>query len=278
MLPHWTQQDIQVNGVQLHYYRTGKGDKRPLILVHGFSDNGLCWTPVARALEADYDVIMPDMRAHGLSQRVQPNDHVDMAADLAELIRALGLERPIVCGHSMGSLVTFQLGVRFPELASALILEDPPRWINRPEPAPHPGAPAENPMAKWAKSLASRELEDLLVEYRKEHPTWPEELLVPMCQAKKQLDATITDIMSPKIHAQEVNWLTALPKMTHPMLVFAGNPDLGGIVTPEVVAKVRELNPKVQLVVIPDVGHLIRFDQYDIFMEKLHAFLEQLPA
>jgi pimeloyl-ACP methyl ester carboxylesterase len=276
MLSHWTQDDLLVNGVRLHYYRTGHGDKRPLVLVHGFSDNGLCWTPVARDLEAEYDIVMPDMRAHGLSERVQPNDKVDMAADLAEIIRSLGLNRPMVVGHSMGAMVTYQIGVRFPELASALVLEDPPWWLSRPDQAPPPGEPAENPIAKWAKSLASQTLDELLVGYRKDHPTWPEELLRPMCESKKQLDATITDIMSPKKHSQEVNWLTTLQNIPHPMLVFAGNPELGGIVTPEVVAKVRELNPKVIIVTVPDVGHLIRFDKYATFMDALRAFLKKV--
>jgi len=63
MLARWTQNDLLINGVQLHYYLTGHGDKRPLVLVHGFSDNGLCWTPTAHDLESEYDVIMPDMRA-----------------------------------------------------------------------------------------------------------------------------------------------------------------------------------------------------------------------
>lgn len=277
MLPHWSQNDVSVNGVRLHYYRTGRGEKRPLALVHGFSDNGLCWAPVARTLEADYDVIMPDMRAHGLSDRVQPGDKVDMAADLAELIRTLGLHRPVICGHSMGALVTYQVGVRFPELASALVLEDPPWWMPEPEPV-RPGEPMENSMAKWAKGLAGQTLEALLVQYRKDHPTWPDDLLRPMCESKKQLDATILDTQSPRKHSQEVNWLTTIQSITQPMLVYAGNPALGGIVTPEVVAKVRELNPNVNIVVIPDVGHLIRFDQYAIFMDALVAFLNQVPA
>ena len=278
MIPHWTQHDQQVNGVRLHYYRTGKAEKRPLVLVHGFSDNGLCWTPVARDLESDYDVIMPDMRAHGLSERVQPHDKVDMAADMAELIRNLGLKSPIICGHSMGALVTYQVAVRFPELASAIVLEDPPFWMPEPEQAPLLTEPAENPIAKWAKSLANQTLDDLLVRYRKDHPTWPEELLHPMCESKKQLDATIIDIQSPKKHSQEVNWLTTLQNITQPMLVFAGDPALGGIVTPEVVAKVRELNPQVNIVVVPNVGHLIRFDQYAIFVDSLRPFLKQVPT
>ncbi len=271
MLSHWTQADLPVNGVRIHYTRTGQGDKPPLVLVHGFSDNGLCWTPVARDLESDYDVIMPDMRGHGLSARVQLDEKVDMAADVAELIRTLGLHRPIVGGHSMGAMVAYQLGVRFPELVSALFLEDPGWWLTRP--APPPGPPAENPMAKWVKSLADQTLEELLVQYRKDHPTWPEELLQPMCESKKQLDSTIFDVMSPRMHSEEWSWRTTLQDVTLPVLLFAANPELGGIVTPEVVAKVRELNPNVRIVTIPDVGHLIRFDRYPVFMEALQAFL-----
>ncbi len=275
MLSHWTQNDVWVNGVRIHYYRTGQGDKRPLVLVHGFSDNGLCWTPVARALESDYDVVMPDMRGHGLSARVQPGEKVDMAADLAELIRTLGLNRPIVGGHSMGATVTYQLGLRFPELARALILEDPAWRLSWPEPSPD--QPAENPMARWVKSLADQTLEALLAQYRKDHPTWPEELLHPMCESKKQLDPTILDVLKPRVHAGEWDWRTNLQNIVHPVLLFTANPELGGIVTPEVVAKVRELNPNVTIVTMPDVGHLIRFDKYTAFMDALREFLKQIP-
>lgn len=45
----WQSGDIVVNGLRLHYTRTG-GDKPQVVLVHGFSDDGLCWTPVAEAL------------------------------------------------------------------------------------------------------------------------------------------------------------------------------------------------------------------------------------
>ena len=275
MRVHWTQNDLFVNGVRLHYSRSGHGDKPALVFVHGFSDNGLCWTPVARDLEAEFDVIMPDMRGHGLSERVQLSDKVDMAADVADLIRMLGLTRPIVVGHSMGAMITYQIGVRFPELASALVLEDPPWWLSpRGERLP-PSRSAENPIAQWAKSLSNQTLEELLAQYRKEHPNWPEALLRPMCESKKQLDQTIVDIMTDRMHSQEVPWLTTIQHIAHPMLLFAANPELGGIVTPDVVAKVRELNPNVRIASILDVGHLIRFDKYTAFMNALWAFLKQ---
>ena len=118
MLLHWTDAYATVDGLQIHYIRTGHGHKPPLVLLHGFSDNGLCWLPVARELEAQYDVIMPDARGHGLSARVQPNKPIDNAADAAGLITALGLQQPIVGGHSMGGLTATELGGRYPDLVA----------------------------------------------------------------------------------------------------------------------------------------------------------------
>ncbi len=97
-----------------------------------------------------------------------------------------------------------------------------------------------------------------------------------MCESKKQLDQTIVDIMTDRMHSQEVQWLTTIQQIAHPMLLFAANPELGGIVTPDVVAKVRELNPKARIASISDVGHLIRFDKYTAFMDALRAFLKQV--
>jgi len=62
----WQSGDIVVNGLTLHYTRTG-GTKPPVVLAHGFSDDGLCWMPVAEALAADYDIVMVYARGHGRS-------------------------------------------------------------------------------------------------------------------------------------------------------------------------------------------------------------------
>ena len=51
-MTHWQSGDIEVNKLKLHYTRTG-GDKPPVVLAHGFSDDGLCWTPVAKLLAAE---------------------------------------------------------------------------------------------------------------------------------------------------------------------------------------------------------------------------------
>src|SRR6476661_1353692 len=94
MMSSWQSAEVEANGLRLHYTRTG-GDRPPLVLAHGFSDAGLCWTPVARALESDYDVIMVDARGHGQSQAAEQDyGDVDLGHDLAGAIAALGLRRP----------------------------------------------------------------------------------------------------------------------------------------------------------------------------------------
>lgn len=57
----WTSGICEANAVNIHYLRTGR-DKPTLIALHGLTGSGACWTPLARALEDEYDVVMPDAR------------------------------------------------------------------------------------------------------------------------------------------------------------------------------------------------------------------------
>ena len=66
---HWGEGNIFANGIHHHYYRTG-GENPPLLLLHGFNENGLTWLRTARELERDYDVIMLDARGHGRSDGI----------------------------------------------------------------------------------------------------------------------------------------------------------------------------------------------------------------
>ena len=66
--------------------------------------DGLTWTRLAKALEEEYEVIMPDARGHGRSDGgLRDVTAKTLAEDVAALIGALGVERPFVLGHSMGA-------------------------------------------------------------------------------------------------------------------------------------------------------------------------------
>ncbi|MCB8960789.1 MAG: alpha/beta hydrolase [Ardenticatenales bacterium] len=271
MIPsHWTENTLTVDGVALHYWRTGNGDKPALVLQHGFSDNALCWLQTALDLEEQYDILMADARGHGQSERIQPGKAVDMAADLAGLIKALELENPIVGGHSMGAMITYEIGVRFPEIARALLLEDPP-WFVPPTGAPVE-PPAEHPMAPWVDTCVNTPLDQLIADTRVEHPNWPEWVINTWCPAKKELDPNILSILS----IRGTDWLDNVAKIDVPALLVTADPERGGIVTPEVAARVGELNPGCTIVHIPGTGHHVRFEDYGTYMTHLRAFLASL--
>ncbi|MFT3894052.1 MAG: alpha/beta hydrolase [Anaerolineales bacterium] len=268
----WKQGDIPVNNGYLHYYRTGNGEKQPIILVHGFSDNGLCWTPVSRELEKNYDVIMPDMKSHGLSARIGEEEPIDMALDLVKLIQVLGLSHPILVGHSMGAMIAFQVGIQYPNLVKALVLEDPPWLISSEEKDNRP----EETMMEWARKLPSQSIEELETINRQDHPTWTEEMIHLMSESKKQFDPTFVNMLLRSLHRNRVEWVSTIEAICFPLLLITGNPELGGIVTGEVAARIHKLHPTIQIKNFPDTGHLIRFDKFDEFMSVLTTFLEDL--
>lgn len=269
MIPsHWTEHDLTVNGVSLHYLRTGHGNKPPLVLVHGFSDNGACWRQNALDLEAEYDIVMPDARGHGGSARVEPGQAVDFAADLAGLIAALGLHKPIVGGHSMGAMIAFELGARYPDVPRALLLEDPP-WFNPDQQRPQPQS-GQHPRAAWVQSLGTTSLETLKAQAREEHPAWPDWVIDTWCAAKKQLDPNILSVLN----IGGTDWPDKVPQLACPTLIVTADPDRGGLVTPAIAARVQELNANCRVVHIPDTGHHVRFEDYETYMQQVRAFLQ----
>lgn len=122
----WTDGWALANGIRIHYWRAPAPGKPAMVLAHGYSDDGRCWTALARELEGRYDLIMPDARGHGLSDPPQKGDPADaQVEDLAGLIQELDLDKPILMGHSMGASTAAWLAARHPDLISAVILEDP---------------------------------------------------------------------------------------------------------------------------------------------------------
>jgi pimeloyl-ACP methyl ester carboxylesterase len=112
---------IEVNGAALHYEEHGEG--APVILIHGGLASSSQWLPVVPELADGFRVITPDSRGHGRSRNPSAElSYARIADDIAALIAALGLQRPVVGGWSDGGQVTLELGARHPGAARALIV------------------------------------------------------------------------------------------------------------------------------------------------------------
>lgn len=87
-----------------------RGDGKPLVLVHGITEARGMWDPVSDLLAAQWRVVRVDLRGHGESDRRPPYDLATMAGDVATVVDALGLERPLLVGHSLGGAVVSAYG------------------------------------------------------------------------------------------------------------------------------------------------------------------------
>jgi pimeloyl-ACP methyl ester carboxylesterase len=111
---------IEVNGATLHYEE--RGDGAPVILIHGGLSSSSQWEPVVPELVDGFRVVTPDTRGHGRSTNPAGElSYALIADDIAALIAALGLQRPVVGGWSDGGQVTLELGARHSNAAGALI-------------------------------------------------------------------------------------------------------------------------------------------------------------
>lgn len=111
------------NGIRLHYARQGPEQGPTVVLLHGFTDSAFSYSRVMPLLPGNVQVIAPDLRGHGESDR--PADGYspdDMATDLIQLMDALDIPSAVVVGHSMGSFVARRLAARAPGRVTGLLL------------------------------------------------------------------------------------------------------------------------------------------------------------
>jgi pimeloyl-ACP methyl ester carboxylesterase len=112
--------------VKLFYEDTGSGEP-PLLFVHGWTCNHTHWAAQVAHFSPRHRVITVDLRGHGQSDAPeQEYTHEGFANDLAWICAELGVERPVVIGHSMGGVVTLVTCALHPELARAGVLVDSP--------------------------------------------------------------------------------------------------------------------------------------------------------
>jgi pimeloyl-ACP methyl ester carboxylesterase len=112
---------IEADGLKIYYEVHGEGE--PLLLVHGGTATSQSWASHLPAFTEDFRVFAPDSRGHGRTDN--PSSELSyrvMADDAAALVGALGLQRPLVLGYSDGGQIALELGLRYPGLASALVL------------------------------------------------------------------------------------------------------------------------------------------------------------
>jgi pimeloyl-ACP methyl ester carboxylesterase len=112
---------LDVRGTDIHYLDFGTG--QPLLFLHGNGSRGLNWHQQIDFFRHRYRVIAYDSINHGHSGNSPRNEpEPDRVDELEAVLAALGIERPILCGHSMGGSTVVRWGCRHPSSAMALVV------------------------------------------------------------------------------------------------------------------------------------------------------------
>ena len=119
----FTSRFITANGIRIHYWREGSG--APLLLLHGWPEFCGVWRKIIPDLARGFDVIAPDLRGFGDSDKPAPGPSAEAgaevhAADVLGLVDALGLARVGIVSHDVGAYAAQAFARQHPERLSGL--------------------------------------------------------------------------------------------------------------------------------------------------------------
>lgn len=263
---------IHSHGLRLHYLRR-PADGPTILLLHGLTDGGIYWTPVIEALNDDYDVVAPDARGHGLSDApatgYSAQDHAD---DVAALVQALGLRRPIVMGHSMGGMVATAFVAQHPEFAHAAIFEDP-AWLAAEQ---MQSAEIRTQRADdWRRDLQATQAltpAEQIVKCRAEHPLWSDGEVQLWAITKQQARVQVLEY----IEHPPMDWRALVAAIQCPALLITGDAMTGVIISPQLAHEAQALNAHLRVAQVSDAGHSIHRDNFAGYMAAVNAFLQSM--
>jgi pimeloyl-ACP methyl ester carboxylesterase len=228
------------DGGEFAYVEQGSGNAR-LLFVHGWQADHTVWNDVIGELAPDTKSVAVDLRGSGASARARgPHSLERFAADLRELIEALGSGPLVVVGHSMGATVALRLAVDAPDLVSGLILIAPVPAGGAgfsPKGADYLRATAGNPIAarKWLSAMFAEAPADGVLQR--------------LCEAagKAPRDAALESFES----WANADFADATRAISAPAIVVAPERD-----NPEMYQrKVAAMLPNARFVELPDCGH-----------------------
>ena len=262
---------VEVNGIKIDCRDEGEG--LPVILVHAFPLNQTMWDDQVAALRAKCRAITLDLRGFGRSGFASSTHSIEqMASDVRGLMKALGIDRAVLVGLSMGGYISLAFYRNYPECVRALVLADTrassdtedarERRIKSAEKAERegPGAIADDvvPMLLGRSTMSTRP--DLIARTRE------------MVESNSPAGIAAAQ----RAMAARRDSTDLLVAMNIPVLVIVGSEDS---LTPAAEAETmhRAIRGS-RLQVIEGAGHLSNLEQPLIFNAALREFLSLIEA
>jgi pimeloyl-ACP methyl ester carboxylesterase len=255
----------------LAYEDKGAGtDRMPLVLVHGHPFDRTMWAPQLAEFPRTRRVIVPDLRGYGASPVVPGVTPLPVFADdLAHLLDALGVDRFVLAGLSMGGQIAMECWSRFPERIAGLVLAD-----TSPAAETEEGRRARSDMADRLLREGMRGYADEVL-YRMVAPSADPEVAA---HVHRMMTSTPPGGAAAALRGRALrpDYRPLLPTVTVPALVVVGEEDT---YTP--VPDARALHaalPDATLRVVAGAAHLPNLERPAEFNQALEEFLKRVDT
>jgi non-heme chloroperoxidase len=258
-------------GARLHLVETGNPSGRPILFIHGISQCGLAWSRQLNSELGDgHRLAAIDLRGHGLSDKPREGygDARLWADDVDAVIRALGLDHPILCGWSYGPLVILDYirhygedrigGVHFVGGITQLGSERAMSVLTPEFLSLVPG------FFSTEAEASVRSLESLLRMCFSQEPSAAD--LYLMLGYNLSVPPYVRQAMLSRSFDND----DLLPKMRKPVLITHGARD--AVVRPAVVDQHKSALPHAQIHLMANAGHAAFWDDPAAFNRRLRTF------
>ncbi|MPQ99070.1 alpha/beta fold hydrolase [Modestobacter sp. I12A-02628] len=258
--------DVDVDGVRVHCRVWGRVGAPGLVLVHGGAAHSGWWDHVAPLLDT-HRVVAVDLSGHGRSDR-RPEYGVDRwASEVVGVIDALGLDRPVLVGHSMGGWVSTAVAADHPHAVSAVAVIDSPLNDRAPEQqAPrreHRVYPTLDAAVARFRTLPPQEV---LLPYVRDHVAR---------ESLRPVEGGWTWAFDPAFFGRKTPVRGLLPRVAVPFLLLRCE---HGLVSPAMAADIAGLlEGRLTTVDLPASGHHPMLDQPLALVVALRTLLAAWP-
>jgi esterase len=269
---------VRANGLELHLLDWGGAAPTPALALHGFALNCHSFDEVAPALSRRVRLFALDQRGHGLSERaarVEDYTRDEMVADALGVVNALGLERTVLIGHSMGGMNAMTFAARHPERVRALVLVDV---------GPEVSVDGAREVGLFVAGPYELESLDAWVEHTHRYYPWRskerirarlELSLVRTASGglAKQYDERFRAGFGGVAQARDSLAEVAAALRCPTLLVHGG---ASPVLTREMAERFAAAAPVVELVTIEGAGHSVAGDKPEEFLKCVSSFLRRL--
>ncbi|HKJ25887.1 MAG TPA: alpha/beta hydrolase [Myxococcota bacterium] len=253
------------------------------LFLHGFSNEAHIWDDLAPVLAPHYRVLALDQRGHGDSDADSEGryDFESMARDVEAVCEALGIERLVLCGHSMGGRVAMRFAGRNPEKLAGLVIVDvgpelDDRGVSRITAEAARQEPVFDSIDEYAALLSRnypaarpQAIARMARHETRERADGRFELKLRLDMTKLRESRTAEEAEAYATEETKILW-GILEKVACPTLVVRGA--ASDVFSPEVADRMEEVLPRGELVVIPQAGHSVMTDNPDALRAAIARF------